>query len=111
MRHTTLGFAVAAAACAMAGTAIARSLDEEHPATPCEIARLKAHYLTCETLAIEGRLGDSAIRECSGIYEDLKSAAFGGSFGDLHAWFIVARDGARSRAPLFRAQCAGDPAR
>lgn len=80
-------------------------------ADPCAIAALKQRYLACEALAITGGLGRGAIADCAVVYEDLKSAAFGGSFARLHAWFVIARDGPGLGDDMTGPLCAGGPER
>jgi hypothetical protein len=86
------GLAMVAAAGGLAGAASARNNDLRDAASPCAVTDLKARYLTCEALAIEGRLDRGAVALCARIYEDLKLRAFDGSFARLRAWFVVARE-------------------
>jgi hypothetical protein len=103
------GLAMVAAAGGQAGAASARNSDLHDTTSPCAVTELKARYLTCEALAIEGRLDRGAVALCARIYEDLKFRAFDGSFARLRDWFVVARE-LHDPAEGISDRCAGLPA-
>ena len=109
MRQMLLGLAMLAAAGGQAGAGSARNNDLRDAASPCAVTELKARYLTCEALAIDGRLDRGAVALCAGVYEDLKQRAFEGSFPRLRAWFVVARE-LHDPAESVSDWCAGLPA-
>jgi hypothetical protein len=50
------------------------------------VDELKSAYLSCDGAVMNGQLDTAGIRQCSIIYEELKSRAFDGDFERLLAW-------------------------
>lgn len=71
---------------APAATAADRTQSVEGELESVAVDRLKTVYLECSRAALAGRLSSAAIMQCSVVYEELKSRAFGGDFDKLLAW-------------------------
>jgi hypothetical protein len=61
-------------------------------ASPLPIEILKSAYLDCERAAVDGKLGQQDIMECSVIYEELKRRAFDGDYARMRAWWRNQKD-------------------
>jgi hypothetical protein len=81
------GAALIAAALTLAFAPVAASAQADSLLRPRAIEAMKRAYLECERAAIAGALDTGGTMSCSVLYEELKSEAFGGSFGALRRWY------------------------